>query len=149
MIGNANDIITWLLKVDRDKKYEVKEYKEKRSLDANAYYYKLLNEIANVLRISKEQLHIKFLKEYGQVASCLLPSEIEITGFTKYNELVRTLDIKGKLFNEYKLFKGSSEMNMSEMSILIQGVEAEAQELGIPTLDEYKLKQMLERWENQ
>jgi biotin-(acetyl-CoA carboxylase) ligase len=145
MVGNKNEVIKWLLE-QQDNKYEIKLYKDKRSLDANAYYWKLLNEIANILKLNKEQLHFKFLKEYGQVASCLLPSEVEITGFTKYNELIRTIDIKGKLFNEYRLFKGSSEMNSAEMSILIQGIENEAKELGIQTLDELRVKEMLESW---
>ena len=145
MIGNKNEVIKWLLE-QQDNKYEVKLYKEKRSLDANAYYHKLLNEIANILKLNKEQLHFKFLKEYGQVASCLIPNEVEIIGFTKYNELIRTIDIKGKLFNEYRLFKGSSEMNTLEMSVLIQGVESEAKELGIQTLDELRVKEMLESW---
>jgi hypothetical protein len=145
MVGNKNEVIKWLLE-QQDNKYEIKLYKDKRSLDANAYYWKLLNKIANILKLNKEQLHFKFLKEYGQVASCLLPSEVEITGFTKYNELIRTIDIKGKLFNEYRLFKGSSEMNSAEMSILIQGIENEAKELGIQTLDELRVKEMLESW---
>jgi biotin-(acetyl-CoA carboxylase) ligase len=145
MVGNKNEVIKWLLE-QQDNKYEVKLYKDKRSLDANAYYHKLLNEIANILKLNKEQLHFKFLKEYGQVASCLLPAEVEINGFTKYNELTRTIDIKGKLFNEYRLFKGSSEMNSAEMSILIQGIENEAKELGIQTLDELRVKEMLESW---
>ncbi len=145
MTGNKNEIIKWLLE-QSDKKYEIKEHKEKRSLDANSYYWKLLNEIANVLKLNKEDLHFRFLKEYGQVASCLLPSEVEIDGFTKYNELTRTINVKGKLFNEYKLFKGSSEMNSKEMSILIDGVQEEAKELGIQTLDELRVKEMIESW---
>lgn len=146
MIGNVEKIITWLLTQNRDTQFEIKEYKSKRSLDANAYYWVLLNAIADKLNLNKEQLHLKFLKEYGQIANVLLPSEIEILGFTKYYELVRTINVKGKLFNEYQLFKGSSEMNSNEMSVLINGVQEEAKDLGIQTLDELRVKEMLESW---
>ena len=145
MVGNKNEVIKWLLE-QQDNKYEIKLYKEKRSLNANDYYWVLCNAIANKLKLNKEDLHFKFLKEYGQVASCLLPAEVDINGFTKYNELSRTIDIKGKLFNEYRLFKGSSEMNSQEMSILINGVQEEAKELGIQTLDDLKVKEMIESW---
>jgi hypothetical protein len=34
--GKADACITWLLSQDRDKEFEVKEHKKKRSLNANA-----------------------------------------------------------------------------------------------------------------
>jgi hypothetical protein len=142
MIGNANEIITWLLKVDREKKYEVKEHREKRSLNANDYYWVIVNQIANILRISKEDLHIRFLKEYGQIASALIPDDVDIRGYTKYYELSRKINVKGKVFNEYRLFKGSSEMDKKEMAILLDGVIAEAKELGIETLTPNEIAQM-------
>jgi hypothetical protein len=146
MFGKANDIIKWLLNQDKDIQFEVKEYKPKRSLNANDYYWVLLNKIADMLKVNKEQLHFKFLKEYGQVANVLLPNEIDIVGFTKYYEFIKTINVKGKLFNEYQLFKGSSEMNSKEMSILIECIQQDAKDLGIETLDELRIKEMLESW---
>lgn len=75
MIGKPKQLIVYLATCDDDKEYEVKEHKEKRSLDANAYYWKILSEIAGVLGESKEKLHLKMLKEYGEVYSVLLPKE--------------------------------------------------------------------------
>lgn len=50
MIGNPRTIIKWLFEQDENKKFEIKELKPKRSLTANAYYWALLNQLANVLR---------------------------------------------------------------------------------------------------
>ncbi len=66
MVGTVNKLITWLLEQNTDKKYEVKEYSEKRGLKANAYYWELVNQLANILRISKEELHFLLLQRYGQ-----------------------------------------------------------------------------------
>ena len=55
--------------------------------------------------------------------------------------------MNGKPCNWYKIYKGSSNYDTNEMSKLIEGIVYEAKNLGIPTLDEYKLKQMIEEWE--
>ena len=47
MIGKCQDLIQYLFEQDRDKLFEIKEYKEKRSLSQNAYAWKLINEIGN------------------------------------------------------------------------------------------------------
>ena len=39
MKGTPKQLITYLVTLDDEKLYEVKEYKGKRSLDANAYYW--------------------------------------------------------------------------------------------------------------
>lgn len=44
----------------------VKRHREKRSLDANAYCWLLINEIANVLRVDKDSVYLSMLKRYGQ-----------------------------------------------------------------------------------
>ena len=48
MLGNAEEIIKFLFEQDREKIWEIKEYKSKRSLNQNAYFYKLIGEIADL-----------------------------------------------------------------------------------------------------
>ncbi|MDQ9744386.1 hypothetical protein RF397_17385, partial [Acinetobacter baumannii] len=52
----------------KDKLYiaQIKEYRKKRSLDANAYCWKLIGDIADALRTSKEEVYLLMLKRYGQ-----------------------------------------------------------------------------------
>lgn len=146
MIGNALELINYLYNQDKDKVYELKEYKQKRSLDANSFYWALLTEIANTVRTSKESLHIQMLKEYGETYSILLPAEKNIQGLIKYYELESVIKKGDKLFKSYKAYLPSSEMNTKQMSVLIDGVVSEAKELGIETLTPSQIEEIKLRW---
>ena len=61
-------MLKWLFNQDREKLFEIKEHKEKRTLTQNAYYWVLVNELANKLKLSKEETHFRLLKDYSQVA---------------------------------------------------------------------------------
>lgn len=141
MIGNSKQIINWLLdKNDLSKRYEVKEYKEKRSLNANAYLWALIGQIADNLRLSKEEVYIRMLRDYGQSEIVSVRADIDVTGYFKYFEKFGNGTVNGKEFIHYKVYKGSSEFDTREMSIFIDGVVQEAKNLGIETLDELQLK---------
>ena len=134
MIGNAKAIIEYLFNQDKDKLYEIKEHKAKRTLTQNAYYWVLVNELANCLRKSKEEVHFDLLKDYSQVALVTLKSNVDIKGYIRYYEFERETNINGVKFNIYKVYKGSSEMDKKEFNILLDGLIQEAQQQGIPTL---------------
>ncbi len=134
MIGNAEAIIQYLFQQDREKVFEVREYKQKRSLTQNAYFWVLVNEIANVTRQSKDDIHLQMLKEYGQNQVISVQSNIDISKFIKYFEEIGRGRVNGKDFTHYRVFEGSSEMDSREMAILLDGVVQEAEQLGIPTL---------------
>lgn len=65
MIGTSNKIITYLLEQAKDKQFEIKEYKPKRSLDANAYMWLLLGKLQDKLRIPKEDIYKDLIKNIG------------------------------------------------------------------------------------
>ena len=112
----------------------MREYKQKRSLTANAYFWVLINEIANVTKLSKDEIHLQMLKEYGQNEVFSIRSDIDVSRYLKYYEEIGKGKVNGKEFTHYRVFKGSSEMDSREMAILISGVIQEAEQLGIPTL---------------
>ena len=66
MIGNAQEIISYLFTQDRDKLFEIKEYKVKRTNTQNSYLWALINQIANKLNKIKEDVYIQMIKDYGQ-----------------------------------------------------------------------------------
>ena len=134
MIGNAEAIIQYLFQQDREKVFEVRDYKQKRSLTQNAYFWVLVNEIANVTKLSKDEIHLQMLKEYGQNEVFSIRSDIDVSRYLKYYEEIGKGKVNGKEFTHYRVFKGSSEMDSREMAILIDGVVQEAEQLGIPTL---------------
>lgn len=135
MIGNSQQIIQWLFQQkDLEKKFEIKEYRQKRSLNANAYCWALIVEIADNMRLSKEDVYLRMLRDYGQSEIISVRSDININGYFKYYEKFGTGTVNGKEFTHYKVYKGSSEYDTREMSIFIDGVVQEAQALGIQTL---------------
>lgn len=147
MVGTANKLITWLLEQNKDKKYEVKEYSEKRGLKANNYYWELVNQLANVLRISKEELHLLLLQRYGQSEMVSVLASINIKPYFKYYAEAGESILNGKIFKHYKVYKGSSEMTRKEMSILIDGLVGECQEVGLETKPRSEINALLESWD--
>ena len=142
MIGNAEAIIQYLFQQDRDKLFEVRDYAKKRSLTANAYFWVLVNEIANVTKQSKDEIHLQMLKEYGQNEVFSIRSDIDVSRYLKYYEEIGKGQVNGKEFTHYRVFKGSSEMDSREMAILINGVIQEAENLGIPTLSKTEIQNL-------
>jgi hypothetical protein len=112
---------------------EIKPYREKRSLNANNYAWKIITEIGNVLRASKDEIYLIMLKRYGQSDLVSVLSHIPVSHYFKYYEEAGESKLNGRLFTHYRVYKGSSEYDSREMSIFIDGVVSEAKELGIQT----------------
>lgn len=125
---------------DKDFDITVKQHREKRSLDANAYAWVLITAIADELRASKDEIYFEMLKKYGQGELISVKTGIDISGFVKYSEVAGYGKVNGVEFTHYRVFKGSSEYDTREMAIFISGIVEEAKDLGIPTLDELELK---------
>lgn len=134
MIGNAKTLIKWLCEQEPEKIFEIKEKKKKRTLTANAYYWALVNQLAGVLRISSDECHRLMLKRYGHFEFVSVLSDIDIKGYFKYFDVAGHGTVQGKEFTHYKIYKGSSEMDSKEFSVLLDGVISECNEVGIPTL---------------
>lgn len=134
MIGNQLQIIQWLYNQDREKLFEIKEHKAKRSLSQNSYAWKLITEIGNIIRKSKEEVYFDMLKHYGQSEIISIVSEVSPVGYFKYYEPIGSGIVNNKEFTHYKIYKGSSEFNSKEMSIFIDGIIQECEQLGISTL---------------
>lgn len=143
MIGNSQQIIQWLFQQkDLTKKYEIKEHREKRSLNANAYCWCLIGQIADNMRKSKEDVYMQMLRDYGQSEIISVRADININGYFKYFDKFGTGKVNGKDFIHYKIYKGSSEYDTREMTIFIDGVIQEAQALGIQTLTPTQLAEL-------
>lgn len=148
MVGTIEQIIQYLFKQDKTKLYEVKEHKEKRSLNANNYAWKLITEIANVMRLSKEEVYIEMLKIYGQSEMVSVLADIDVSKYFKYYTEAGESILNGKRFKHYKVYMGSSEMDTKQMSILIDGIVQEAKQLDIETMTPEQLSRLKEEWDN-
>lgn len=143
MIGNAKAIIQWLFdQQDAEKLYEIKEKKSKRSLTANAYYWSLLNQLASVMRMDNQECHFLMLKRYGQYEVVSIRSDVDLHGYFKYYDEIGKGKVNGNEFTHYKIYKGSSQMDSKEFSILLDGVRSECEEVGIPTLTKTEVERL-------
>lgn len=143
MRGRPSDLVAWLFEQPKDKVFEVKEYHPKRSLNANAYAWALIGQIADVLRKSKEEVYFEMLKAYGQSEFVSVRSDIDVKGYFKYYEEYGKGHVEGREFTHYKVYKGSSEFDSREMAILLDGIIQEAKAQGIETITPAEKQRMI------
>ena len=146
---------------DKPLRITVKQWREKRSLDANAYYWVLLSRLAEAAGISKPRAHNLMLRRYGQnlmiagqMAFLVVPdtTEAEETALEAETFHIRpTSQVKqgkdGKAYRTYTVLAGSSTYDTKEMSELINGLVAECKEQGIETLPPEELARMMAEYE--
>lgn len=130
-----------LLALD-DKIYtiEIKEYKEKRNLNQNAKYYKLLNQLSLKLQTPVEELHFEMLKKASVRYEILVPDDYEIRGI-EYFEIIGKKQNKDKLFKIARVYTPSHELKTNEFAILLKSLCEDCKEVGIETLS---LSELLE-----
>lgn len=147
MIGTKKEILHKLINLeDEQKVYELKEYKQKRSLNANNLLWLLVNKLAIAIKSTADEVYVSMLKRYGECQLISVKSEINVNGFFKYYEEAGKSDLKGQSYTHYKIYLGSSEMNTKQMSHLIDGVIDECKALDIETMPEEYIKRLKEEW---
>lgn len=135
---------------EQDKlRISVGKYKEKRSLDANAYAWVLMTKIAEAAFSSKEEIYEEMLQRYGVLyedeagyVSITVKKSVDmkcIDGHWKY------IKDNGR-FASYLKIKGSSDYTTAEMSVFIDRIVEEAKELGIETVTPDELERMKQEW---
>lgn len=142
--GKIEELLPLIFRLDKDTVYDVKieKHKKNKTLDQNAYAWKLMNEIGNVLRKSKDEVYFEMLKSYGQISEISMLSSIDPSGYFKYYDISSKRLFNNKEFTIYRIYKGISEYDTREMSIFIDGVIQEAKQLGIQTLTPNQLLEL-------
>ena len=145
----------------KDLNIELKQYRKKRSLDSNAYYWTLCGKIAEATGQSNAWTHNDMLRKYGQIeildgqAVYLVVPDSEDAerraGEATTYHIRPTSQVKqgkdGKMYRTYMMLRGSHDYDTKEMSQLIEGVVSEAKDLGIETLPPDRLKEMMAAYE--
>lgn len=151
MIGTSNKIITYLLEQAKDKQFELKEYKPKRSLDSNAYAWVLLGKLQDKLHIPKEEIYRDLIKNIGSFE--IVPVKNEAVerfrqAWSKHGLGWVTETTKSKLERFYKCcyYYGSSVYNTAEMTKLIELIVQECKQLDIETKPQEEINSLLESW---
>ena len=152
MIGNAQTLIDWLKEQDIKKLFEIKAFHPKRSLDANAYCWKLCTLLADALLIEKEDAYRIELEKYAP--QILVPLEVgkKPEGYFRYFTYDCTTTLVDMATNQltdvnyYRVIKGSSEFDSAEMARFIDCIIKDAQEMGIETLPPAEINRLKEMW---
>lgn len=147
MKGTPKKLMDWLYEQDKEKVFVVKPYREKRSLNQNDYYWKLLNELALTMKLDKEKLHFDMLKHYSSRYEILVPSDSKIRGIEYYEK--KSIIKKGeKEYAVYHVYSPSHELNTEEFSLLLEGIIQECKNVGIDTrtYEEIRKDEMYERY---
>lgn len=133
---------------------EIKEHRERRTLDANAYFHLLVNKIAQVLKIGNDECKFNMNLEYGTpmkidehtLFACKVPKEADIKSIIKYPKFIKSVVENGKELYIYMAYKETHTLDKAEFSRLIEGTVYEAKQLNIETLDEIEFKQLIENY---
>lgn len=126
----------------KDKEFdcEIKQHREKRSLTANAYAWKLISEIGKAFTppIPNEDIYEFMLRRYAPVTLVSVLNGVKLSDYVPHAELYS----EGETMSEWRVYKGSSEYDSKEMSVFIEGVKSEAEALGIETLPPQELEEL-------
>ena len=132
-----------------------KKHRNKRSLDANAYFHVLVNKIAEKTNESDTAVKKRLVQEYGTLArdeednvvGIKLPISVDVDKLIEYTRWFDRRTEGGHTFNCYLVMKPTHEMNTKEMSRVIDGTVQEAKELGIETMTPAEIEAMMTRYE--
>ena len=129
----------------------IDKWSDKRSIQANAYFHVLVNEIAKATKSSMDDVKKQLVLNYGtpargsdgKYAAVKVPKNTDLDQFYKYYRHIGT-DENG--LDMYILFKRTSDLNKEEMGRLITGTQDEAKAFGIETMTPDELARMMSRY---
>jgi hypothetical protein len=133
-----------------DKAYTctIKQFRQKRSLDANAALWLILSKMAEVLKTNKDDLYLEMLSRYGVFTHIVVkPNVVErVKQEWKTVRELGEVTINGKTGIQLQCFFGSSTYDSKEFSVLLDGVINDAKEVGIDFISREEQARMIAEW---
>lgn len=131
----------------------LKKSRKARSLNANAYAWVLIDEIAKKMgNITPVEYYKRMIRETGIKTQVIcVPNKavdelLEGWGHKRTGWLGEKMDSKIEGCTNVRLIYGSSSFDSSEMARFISFVVQDAESLGIPTVTEKEMQKMLRGW---
>ena len=131
---------------------KIEKVKKRRSLDSNAYLWVLADEIAKVIRSTKEDVYKKAIQEVGVFKDLPISdmavmdwiTKWEAAGLGWFSDTVRESKLEG--YTIVRSYYGTSVYNSQEMSRIVDYLVDEAQGLGIDTRTPNEIEEMKQKW---
>ena len=143
--------LTVMLELDKEIEFpegevvdvEIKKHREKRSLNANAYFHVLVDKLRTKLRISFTECKNDLITSYGQIEyidgqQVVIKTNIPSDQMRK-SEVLHCLCVKATKEEDtdvyfYRVYRGSHTYDSREMAQLIDGTIEECKLQGIETM---------------
>ena len=134
---------------------EIKKYRKSRSIDANRYFWKLLQEVCEYKDIDTIEEYKRRVKELGIFKQFKIMTQDVKTfqkiwtdrGIAWFCEVADTTyigNVEIKIINAYY---GSSSYNTKQMSRLIDNLVQDCKAIGIETKSDAKIDSLLRQWD--
>lgn len=147
------DELTQLTANGKELSVEIKPYRARRSLDANAYCWVLCQKLSEKLNCTKEDVYKEAIRKAGQF------DFIAVTE-TATEQFIKAWQSKGLGWyaeaSESKIdgckkvmvYYGSSVYDSKEMAHLIDYIVSECKEQGIETLPPWEVERLKKEWKS-
>lgn len=128
----------------------LKRYEKPRSLNANAYAWVLMDKLAKALKISKEEVYARAIKQVGTFE----PMSIRIAAYERFKSVWEGKGLGYQLERigddgvnaQCNAYYGSSVYSSSEMARLIDWIVDEAKLQGIDTMTPSERARLIDEW---
>lgn len=151
---DLSELLKRLNELDLTKDYtlEIKQNRKKRSLDANAYFWTLLKDLAVKIDIAYRELYKFYIRDFGVYNIVPIKEEAvkrwtqnwESNGDGWICESIGKSKFQG--YENIKCFYGSSVYDTKEMSRLIDAIVSDCKENGIETLPPSEIERLKRSW---
>ena len=133
---------------------EVKEHRNKRSLDANAMAWKLLGELSAVMRIPSDEIYREYIKDVGGNFEIVPVKEDHIKDWNRIwcsGHQGRSTEDMGECrtipgYHNIKSYISSSDFDVQQMSRLLDLIITDCKQVGVDVLSERERSLLLEEW---
>lgn len=143
------------LATKKEKKYvaDIKEYRERRSLDANAYMWVLVGKLSGKLGLPPEEIYRAAIRDVGDNYEVMPVRNDALerwqviwqsNGLGWLCEEIGPSKLPG--YTNVRNFYGSSAYDKAQMSRLIDNVVQDCRAQGIETLTPAELARLTEEW---
>lgn len=149
------EVASYIDSLSDDKSYKLvlSEIRQKRSLNANAYAWALMDKLAEKTHVPKTEIYKSYIKEIGGNSEivCVMNEALDdLRSGWEHNGLgwlTDTLPSKIPGCTNVVLYFGSSIYDTKQMSRLIDMIVQDCRENDIEYLSPDELAKMLEEWE--
>lgn len=138
---------------DKELSIKITQYRKKRSLDANAYFWVLCGKLALKTRQNKTDIYKQLVREIGD-NFVIVPIRNDAVNSWCENWSVKGLGWICELLGDSKIegytnvccYYGSSTYNTEQMSALLDSVIFECKEQGIETMTPNEIERLKAMW---